>query len=1036
MSSDWIVVKGAREHNLKNVSVRIPRDRLVVVTGISGSGKSSLAFDTLYAEGQRRYVESLSAYARQFLGQMEKPECDGIEGLSPAISIDQKTTSKNPRSTVGTITEIFDYMRVLYANLGVPHCPDDGTVIERQSAEQIVNKVLELPDGAKLQILAPVIKDRKGEYKKLFSDLHKEGWERVRVDGTLGTVEDDWTLGRYEKHTIEVVVDRLVVRREKGKDGKVSDDFRTRATDAIEQALKLGEGSLAVLNGEEELAFSEAFACVQCGFSMGELAPRSFSFNSPHGACGTCSGLGFSLEVDQEVVVVDDTKGLNDGCMHPVVTQSSPWLLKELEQFARHWGFKMSTPWNELTEDQRDLVLNGSRKNVRVKYKSKTGSFSWEGYDRFEGILPRLERYYKDTESEGKRERIQGLMASKPCKTCGGARLKPEILCVLVHGSSMADLGRTPVGRLHEWFQNLDGLLSVREKQIAAEVVKEIRERLNFMVNVGLDYLTLDRSAQTLSGGEAQRIRLATQIGSGLVGVLYILDEPSIGLHQRDNRRLIESLMGLRELGNSLIIVEHDEEMIRSADHVLDLGPGAGEHGGEVVAEGPPEEIERNPNSITGAYLSGARAVQIPKVRREGNGKSLVVRGVSENNLKDVDVSIPLGKFVCVTGVSGSGKSTLVNDVLHKALARKLHRALEHPGAHKGIDGLNHVDKVVIIDQAPIGRTPRSNPATYTGLFTPIRELFAKTQDAKARGFEKGRFSFNVRGGRCESCEGDGMTKIEMHFLADVYVPCEVCKGDRYNKETLAVKYKGKSIRDVLDMTIEEAHGFFKAVPAIQRPLATLLDVGLTYMRLGQSATTLSGGEAQRVKLATELQKRATGKTLYILDEPTTGLHFADIEKLLGVLQQIADGGNTVLVIEHNLDVVKCADWLIDLGPEGGEKGGYIIAEGTPEDVSKVAGSYTGQYLKTLLTTGRLDRVGEAKPVVGLKPKRAARAAGGAKAARAKATKAKAAPSTNGAGKRAPKAAAGAVTKKPAKSAKAAKPRAKTGTTGGRRKKE
>ena len=942
MVKDSIVVRGAREHNLKNIDVTLPRNKLVVITGLSGSGKSSLAFDTLYAEGQRRYVESLSAYARQFLGQMEKPDADSIEGLSPAISIDQKTTSKNPRSTVGTITEIFDYLRVLYANLGVPHCPRDGTEIKAQTAEGIVTALFAFPEGAKLQVLAPVVKDRKGEYRKNFQEYKAQGFSRVRVNGKLGTVDDDWKLARYEKHTIEIVLDRVALK-------KGDDSLRKRVTDAVEQALKLGEGEVRVLEGEDKVhTYSEKFGCTKCGFSMPELAPRTFSFNSPHGACGTCLGLGFSLEVDPDVLIVDHDASLNDGCLHGTVKRAMPWVLHELEQVARAYKFSLDTPWSKLSDAAKAVILEGADRRIKTRYEMSTGRI-WEGYEQFEGIIPRLQRYYKESESEGKRERIQALMAQAPCKDCKGTRLKPEVLGVTVDGRSLAEVTAMPVARLHAWFRAYEEKLDERQRKIAHEVVKEIRERLRFMIDVGLDYLTLDRSAMTLSGGEAQRIRLATQIGSGLVGVLYILDEPSIGLHQRDNQRLIHSLMGLRDLGNTLLVVEHDEEMIRAADWVLDLGPGAGEHGGRVIAEGTPKDIEYHPDSVTGAYLSGRKAIPVPAVRRPGNGKALVVKGAKENNLKNVDLRVPLGKFVCVTGVSGSGKSTLINDVLYKALARKLYGAVETPGKHQKLDGLDHIDKVIIIDQSPIGRTPRSNPATYTGLFTGIRDLFAATPDAKARGYEPGRFSFNVKGGRCEKCEGDGMVQIEMHFLADVYVHCEECKGARYNKETLQVKYKGKSIKDVLDMTVEEALAFFEHVPSLRRPLQTLMDVGLSYMRLGQSATTLSGGEAQRVKLATELQKRPTGKTLYILDEPTTGLHFADIERLLTVLNRLADTGNTVLVIEHNLDVIKHADHIVDLGPEGGEKGGIIVAEGTPEEVAKVSGSYTGQYLKPML---------------------------------------------------------------------------------------
>ena len=947
MAKDHIVVRGAREHNLKNVDVTLPRDKLVVITGLSGSGKSSLAFDTLYAEGQRRYVESLSAYARQFLGQMEKPDCDAIEGLSPAISIDQKTTSKNPRSTVGTITEIFDYLRVLYANLGKPHCPKDGTPIQAQTAEGIVQSIVGLADGSKLQVLAPVVKDRKGEYRKTFADYKAQGFQRVRVNGALGTVDDDWKLARYEKHTIEIVVDRLVLKKD--KDGAVDKDLRQRLTDAVEQAIKLGEGELRLLVGDNDLrTFSENFGCTKCGFSMPELAPRTFSFNSPHGACPDCLGLGFSLEVDPDAIIVDQDASLNDGCLHGTVKRASPWVLYELEHVARSYRFSLDTPWAKLSEVARETVLQGSDRRIKTRYELSTGRV-WEGYEQFEGIIPRLTRYYKESESESKRESIQALMASRPCPSCKGSRLKPEVLAVTVGDKSIAEVTGLPVHRAFDWFVAYEQSLDARERQIAHEVVKEIRERLKFMIDVGLDYLTLDRSAATLSGGEAQRIRLATQIGSGLVGVLYILDEPSIGLHQRDNQRLIQSLMGLRDLGNTLLVVEHDEEMIRSADYVLDLGPGAGEHGGHVVAQGTPAQILKSKRSVTADYLSGRRAIHVPDERREGNGKHLVIRGARENNLKEIDVTLPLGKFVCVTGVSGSGKSTLIHDVLYKALARKFYSAVEQPGKHARIEGLDHIDKVIIIDQSPIGRTPRSNPATYTGIFTTIRDLFAATPDAKARGFEKGRFSFNVKGGRCEKCQGDGMVQIEMHFLADVYVHCEECKGARYNKETLQVRYKHKSIKEVLDMTVEEARAFFDSVPSLSRSLQTLLDVGLGYMRLGQSATTLSGGEAQRVKLATELQKRATGRTLYILDEPTTGLHFADIDRLLGVLNRLADTGNTVLVIEHNLDVIKTADWLVDLGPEGGEKGGMLIAEGPPEHVATVAGSYTGQYLKPML---------------------------------------------------------------------------------------
>ncbi|HLE97185.1 MAG TPA: excinuclease ABC subunit UvrA [Candidatus Thermoplasmatota archaeon] len=992
---DEIVIRGAREHNLKDIDVTLPRNRLVVVTGLSGSGKSSLAFDTLYAEGQRRYVESLSAYARQFLGQMEKPDCDSIEGLSPAISIDQKTTSKNPRSTVGTVTEIYDYLRVLFANLGVPHCPNDGAVIKRQTAQEIVDRVLENPEGAKVQVLAPVVRDRKGEYRKLLQELKHQGFQRVRVDGKLGDVDGEWKMGRYDKHSVDVVVDRVVVRRsgratespkgrsgasEAGREpdrserGTSEDEVRalaSRLNDSVEQALRLGEGLVIVNVDGKDATFSQNFGCSECGFSLPELHPRMFSFNGPHGACPACSGLGFNLEVDPASVVVDDMKSLNNGALHPIVGQASPWIYKELAHVAKAGAFDLRTPWKLLQKKQQDMVLLGTREPIRMKYSGKDGTVWWDGFDKFEGICNRLERYYKETESERKREKIQELMATRPCKDCRGARLKKEVLAITVGpgskrkldkpgsaGMSIHDVTRMPVELLHAWAERIEDEMDARERKIAHEVVKEIRERLRFMKDVGLDYLSLDRSSATLSGGEAQRIRLATQIGSGLVGVLYILDEPSIGLHQRDNRRLIQSLKGLRDLGNTLIVVEHDEEMIRSADWVLDLGPGAGEHGGRVVAEGPPDAILANPDSTTGRYLSGRDGIAVPARRRQRNGKALVVRGARENNLKAVDVEIPLGVNVCVTGVSGSGKSTLVNEILYKALARSLNGANVAAGAHDRIDGVEHLDKVIIIDQSPIGRTPRSNPATYTGVFTPIRELFASTPDAKVRGFEKGRFSFNVKGGRCEACEGDGVVQIEMHFLADVYVPCEVCKGARYNRETLAVRYNGKNVREVLDMSIDEGVAFFKDIPQVARALQTMQDVGLGYMRLGQSATTLSGGEAQRVKLATELQKRATGRTMYILDEPTTGLHFDDIKRLLGVLDRLVEGGNTVLIIEHNLDVIKTADWIVDLGPEGGEKGGRVVAEGTPEEVAKQADvSYTGQYLDLVLRYGHLPPV-------------------------------------------------------------------------------
>ncbi|MHB8584702.1 MAG: excinuclease ABC subunit UvrA [Thermoplasmatota archaeon] len=949
--ADAIVVKGAREHNLKNIDVVLPRNRINVITGLSGSGKSSLAFDTLYAEGQRRYVESLSSYARQFLGQMEKPEVDSIEGLSPAISIDQKTTSKNPRSTVGTITEIYDYLRVLFANLGVPHCPTCGIPIQRQTPQEIVDRLVEYADGTKLQILAPVIKDRKGEYKKLLADLKEKGFLRIRVDGQMGTVDDEWKLGRYDKHTVEIVIDRIVVDAA----------HRGRLSEAVETALKHGEGVINVLvatpKGEESRSFSEQFACVKCGFSMAEIAPRSFSFNNPHGACPACSGLGFSMEPDPETLVTNPERPIVEA-LNPVVRRASPWIGHEIGALARAYKFRPDTAWEKLTDAQKNLILFGSTRDIKFRYEASSGTV-WESYDSFEGVATRLTRYYKETESESKREAIQALMSERPCQTCKGSRLKPEILAVRIEDVNLAQLTQMSSLELHKWFAAFEGRLDDRRRRIAHEVVKEIRERLRFMVDVGLDYLTLDRSAATLSGGEAQRIRLATQVGSRLVGVLYILDEPSIGLHPRDNHRLIESLQGLRDLGNTLVVVEHDEDMIRSADWVLDLGPGAGENGGRILAEGTPQEIEANPDSITGAYLSGRSTIPVPAKRRKGNGKTLSILGATENNLKGLDVTIPLGMLVSVTGVSGSGKSTLVNDVLYKSLARRLYRATEVPGAHRGLDGVQNIDKAIIIDQSPIGRTPRSVPATYTGVFTPIRDLFAELPEAKVRGYDRGRFSFNVPGkGRCAACEGDGMVQIEMHFLADVYVPCEVCKGARYDRETLQVVYKGKNIKNVLDMTVDEALEFFRDHPSIRRSLETLRDVGLGYMRLGQSSTTLSGGEAQRVKLATELQKRATGKTLYILDEPTTGLHFEDIKKLLGVLNRLVDSGNTVLVIEHNLDVIKSADWVLDLGPDGGAKGGQLVSAGTPEETARRS-THTGTWLRKTM-----ERAGTQRSIV------------------------------------------------------------------------
>jgi excinuclease ABC subunit A len=923
MASDRIVIRGAREHNLKGLDLEIPRDQLVVITGLSGSGKSSLAFDTIYAEGQRRYVESLSAYARQFLEQMEKPEVDSIEGLSPAISIEQKTTSKNPRSTVGTVTEIYDYLRVLFARIGVPHCPSCGRPIAAQTVQQMVDRVLALPAGSRLLVLAPVIRGRKGEYKKLFFDLGRQGYSRVRVNGVVRELTEDIDLDRHRKHTIEVVVDRLVVR----------DTLGSRLSDSLETALKLADGVAQVdlLDGGEPLVFSERLACAECGVSLPEIAPRMFSFNSPYGACETCAGIGTRWEIDPERLVPNPQRSLKEGALVAWAGRETTYFRQTLAVLAKRHKFALDVPWGKLKKSARDVVLFGE----------KDGGF--------EGVVAVLERRYRDTESEDARREIEHFMAERPCPGCGGSRLRRESLGMRIAGCSIAEVVRLTIKDAAAFFGGLS--LNERETVIARRVLKEIRERLGFLRDVGLDYLALDRPSASLSGGEGQRIRLATQIGSSLVGVLYILDEPSIGLHQRDNRRLLETLKRLRDLGNTVLVVEHDEETIRSADFVIDLGPGAGELGGHLVAIGTPDEIIANADSLTGRYLSGALAIAIPSQRRQGHGASLVIHNPREHNLTGTNVRIPLGTFTCVTGVSGSGKSTLVNDILYRALAQMLHRAQDRPGAHDRIEGAQHLDKVVDIDQSPIGRTPRSNPATYTGVFTFIRALFARTPDARMRGFQPGRFSFNVKGGRCEACQGDGLVKIEMHFLPDVYVTCDVCKGQRYNRETLDIRYKGKSIADVLNMTVREALGFFDAVPAIKAKLQTLDDVGLDYIRLGQSATTLSGGEAQRVKLATELSRRATGRTLYILDEPTTGLHFADIQKLLEVLNRLVDQGNTVVIIEHNLDVIKTSDWVIDLGPEGGDAGGRVVAVGTPEDVAAQADrSYTGQFLLPVLS--------------------------------------------------------------------------------------
>jgi excinuclease ABC subunit A len=938
-------VRGAREHNLKDVSLDLPRDALIVFTGLSGSGKSSLAFDTIFAEGQRRYVESLSAYARQFLGQMDKPDVDFIEGLSPAVSIDQKSTSRNPRSTVGTITEVYDYLRLLYARAGRPHCPIGGEPISRQTPQQIVDQVLEMSEGTRFQVLAPVVRARKGEYVDLFRTLASQGYARVRVDGVVHPLTEPPRLKKQEKHSIDVVVDRLAVRAR----------ARQRITDSVETALRLGGGvvvlemvDLAEDDPHRERMFSEHLACLEHGVSMDELEPRSFSFNSPFGACPECSGLGTRMEVDPELVVPDPSVSLRDGALAPWgSTTTAEYFFRQVTALAEALDFSLDVPFAELPADARTAVLYGHRQPIHVRYTNRYGRA--RAYDTtYEGIVPFVERRHREAESDASRERYAGFMREVPCPVCHGSRLKPEVLAVTVGGRSIAEVAAMPIGDCQRFLLDLE--LSDREQQIAARVLKEVNERLRFLVDVGLHYLTLDRPAATLAGGEAQRIRLATQIGSGLVGVLYVLDEPSIGLHQRDNRRLIDTLVRLRDLGNTLIVVEHDEDTIRTADWVVDIGPGAGEHGGQIVVSGPLAELETHPSSVTGAYVSGRMSIEVPAIRRPVDpARTLRVLGAREHNLADIDVDVPLGCFVAVTGVSGSGKSTLVNDVLYAALARHLYQSRTVPGRHRRIEGLQHVDKVVHVDQSPIGRTPRSNPATYTGVFDHIRRLFAETEEAKVRGYQPGRFSFNVKGGRCEACAGDGTIKIEMNFLPDVYVPCEVCHGARYNRETLEVHFKGRTIAEVLDMPIEEALGFFEAVPPIARHLRTLVDVGLGYVRLGQPAPTLSGGEAQRVKLSSELQKRSTGRTVYVLDEPTTGLHFEDVRKLIGVLQGLVDKGNTVIVIEHNLDVIKTADWIVDLGPEGGSGGGTVVVEGTPEHVAGVEASHTGRFLAGML---------------------------------------------------------------------------------------
>lgn len=937
MSLDTISIRGAREHNLKGIDLDIPRDRLVVITGLSGSGKSSLAFDTIYAEGQRRYVESLSAYARQFLGQMSKPDVDLIEGLSPAVSIDQKTTSKNPRSTVGTVTEIYDYLRLLFARIGVPHCPVCGRRIEKQTSDQIVDTILTLPEGAKFQVLAPVVKGRKGEYGKLFEELKAEGFTRVRVDGEVRTLDEEIKLDKKYKHTIDVVVDRLVIKA----------SVRTRLAESVEMALKLADGTLTVaVNDGEEITFSQALACPEHGFSMDELAPRDFSFNAPYGACPVCTGLGSKLEVDPELIVPDPTRTLAEGAIKPF-SGNLNYYPQLVEAAAKHIGVDIDTPWYQLPEAAREALLGGfGDERIRIDYITRDGRETF-WHTKYEGALRSIMRRHEESESEQVKDKLEEYMALIPCQACDGARLKPEILAVTVGDKNIYEVTTLSAKDSLVFFQSLQ--LTDREAQIGERVIKEIVERLRFLVDVGLDYLTLERGTASLSGGEAQRIRLATQIGSGLMGVLYILDEPSIGLHQRDNARLIATMERLRDLGNTVIVVEHDEETIRSADYVVDMGPGAGEHGGEIVCEGRPEDILACEDSLTGAYLSGSRSIPVPATRRFPEKGSIRILGAREHNLRGIDVEIPLGSLVLVTGVSGSGKSSLVTDTLAPALSNKVYRTRHRMGKHTVIQGLDAIDKVIVIDQSPIGRTPRSNPATYTGLWDDVRALLASTPESRARGYSPGRFSFNVHGGRCEACKGDGQIKIEMHFLPDIYVPCEVCKGKRYNRETLQVTYRGKSVSDILEMSVEEALSFFENIPPIRRKLQTLFDVGLGYVKLGQPATTLSGGEAQRVKLASELQRRSTGRTFYILDEPTTGLHFDDVRQLLAVLQRLVDAGNTVLVIEHNLDVIKTADHIIDLGPEGGDRGGEIVVTGTPEMVAAHPTSHTGRFLAPVL---------------------------------------------------------------------------------------
>ena len=942
-SKKQIIIKGAKEHNLQNIDLAIPRDEFIVITGLSGSGKSSLAFDTIYAEGQRRYVESLSAYARQFLGQMKKPEMEYIEGLSPAISIDQKTTKENPRSTVGTITEIYDYLRLLFARIGTPHCPKCGKEISHQTLGQIGDSIIEEGEGKKIHILAPVVRDKKGQHKDVLDDLRNKGFVRARVDGEVRDLEEDIDLPKTYRHSIEVVVDRLKIRKDV--------DFKRRLVDSLETASEFADGLINVLFSDDgrdyEKKYSEHFACVDCGINFEELTPRMFSFNAPQGACPECNGIGVKMEIDPDLIIPNKNLTLNEGAVTPWAKSNKKenYYHQMLEAVSKHFNFSMDTPFNELTNEQQDIILYGCDDKIPFSFKRRNKSYQVNR--QFEGVIPRMERLYIETKSNYSRKYISKFMSDRKCHVCHGKRLRPEVLAVTVGGKSIADVVEMSIKDSYQFFLNLE--LTDREQFIAKEVLKEIRQRLKFLVDVGLDYLSMARSSGTLSGGEAQRIRLATQIGSGLVGVLYILDEPSIGLHQRDNVKLIETLKRLKNLGNTLIVVEHDEETILSADYVVDIGPGAGEHGGKVVGCGTPEEIMESHESVTGQYISRRETIPIPQTRRSGNGESLIIRGARQNNLKNIDVEIPLGKFTCVTGVSGSGKSSLINEILYKGLSGKLNNKFTFAGDYDKIEGVSNIDKIIAIDQKPIGRTPRSNPATYTGVFTDIRDLFAETPEAKARGYKPGRFSFNVKGGRCEACSGDGIVQIEMHFLADVFVPCEVCGGKRYNEETLDIRYKGKNIYEVLEMTVEEALDFFEHIPKIHKKLKTLLDVGLGYMKIGQPATTLSGGEAQRIKLAKELSRSNTGNTLYILDEPTTGLHFADIKRLLSVLARLTDAGNSVVVIEHNLDVIKTADYIIDLGPEGGDGGGKVIATGTPEEIAK-SGTYTGEFLQKILS--------------------------------------------------------------------------------------